>query len=1153
MKKFPLHSLVAALVIATSIANEAAAISWDDAGNSASKLWDDNGNWNPDGDPDNQDVFIGDLPTAANDTTLIDRFYSINSLTITNGADVVNSTDNGATNDFELIVNGHTSVSGTGSSIILFGGDPDGLDTNTLEIGSGGSVILNSHTSQGTAVVEVDGGTGAADFDMLAGGTLTGTGRIDLESSLASATVVMSNSGSIIANTAPAFFGLAPAAGTLQITANDVDARFDWDGTGAGVLQANGNQTLDIDVNPGNDAFSGTMNLGTGSNIDIANAWTLDSGTINANTPAFGLIIPPNDPLPGPAAHIAGASWTMSGGNINIDDRWDSLQFDSAMTTTGGTIANTGTVIFNNTTTIGAGTDFQMLGGDSKLTVADGAIVTINDADFNLDGTEGAGNITTIGLGALLDINLAAAAADDSYGHTINLNGGELDVVNSATTTPWAIFSSGVINAGGGAASTLDGDNLTIFGTVNIDNNSTLSINTADVLFENATINVAAGGNLNVNTLARYENSSFSITGLGTFDPGTFTIGVDETDFANVVWNVAIVDLDDGGEKFINDRSTLTINADSIDPNDNVFNDNSTIVDEGQLTVQLTGNVPFIWDTGTLNYNGDTTINPFIGASNSPMEFRATMNVNGDGQIMTRLDLVNATVNINDLGERLRLSGGSRTPGNTNTMEGTTINGPGVLQLDNNTALRGNGVINAVIDDNGSADIIAEGGILTLGGSIVDIGLLGTFGSDAVLNVTNAWNTSAAINGVRLNNGRLTGALATNDGAAGITGFGVISAPIENNSHVTADNGTLTLFNQSPGLLDGATDGGLLRARTGNLVVQYAFNTTVDYNGRVEVDTGQEVFGDSTLWNFQPGSVLELTGGTFRSNRVSQFGGSILAVTGTEGVISNPLRAEFLSTSTTTLNGDLRLVGLSEIASGAIFNGGGTLIIDTGSTLTLLDGADVDVLLENRGKLLLGASPGQVTGQDFQQTSAGSLEIELEGTGLNDFDRMSLTGLAQLSGEVTVSLIGGFDPQLNDVFTILSAAGSVINEFDVIDFTAAPLGAGLAWDVVYNPTNVQLKIVSAPLFTADFDNDGDVDGDDLTEWQAAYGVNANADANGDGLSDGSDFIEWQRQFGSGIPVSAAVTTATQIPEPGTLALGLLLGIVGMIARREVNC
>ena len=74
---------------------------------------------------------------------------------------------------------------------------------------------------------------------------------------------------------------------------------------------------------------------------------------------------------------------------------------------------------------------------------------------------------------------------------------------------------------------------------------------------------------------------------------------------------------------------------------------------------------------------------------------------------------------------------------------------------------------------------------------------------------------------------------------------------------------------------------------------------------------------------------------------------------------------------------------------------------------------------------------------------------------------------------------------------------------------------------------------------ADFDRDGDVDGDDLVIWQGAYGVNSLGDADSDGDSDGGDFLVWQRSYGAIAPVSAA----TAVPEPA----GLWLVLIGLIA------
>ena len=68
--------------------------------------------------------------------------------------------------------------------------------------------------------------------------------------------------------------------------------------------------------------------------------------------------------------------------------------------------------------------------------------------------------------------------------------------------------------------------------------------------------------------------------------------------------------------------------------------------------------------------------------------------------------------------------------------------------------------------------------------------------------------------------------------------------------------------------------------------------------------------------------------------------------------------------------------------------------------------------------------------------------------------------------------------------------------------------------------------------SADFQADGDVDGDDLAIWSTAFGATAVADANGDGVSDGTDFLLWQRQLSGG----AAASVGLNVPEPSAWAL-----------------
>lgn len=83
------------------------------------------------------------------------------------------------------------------------------------------------------------------------------------------------------------------------------------------------------------------------------------------------------------------------------------------------------------------------------------------------------------------------------------------------------------------------------------------------------------------------------------------------------------------------------------------------------------------------------------------------------------------------------------------------------------------------------------------------------------------------------------------------------------------------------------------------------------------------------------------------------------------------------------------------------------------------------------------------------------------------------------------------------------------------------------------------------LLAGDFDEDLDIDGDDLTIWKGANPQSADADADGDHDSDGADFLLWQKSFGLGPTVVAAT-----VPEP---ASGLLLAIgLAMAGRRRIH-
>lgn len=90
--------------------------------------------------------------------------------------------------------------------------------------------------------------------------------------------------------------------------------------------------------------------------------------------------------------------------------------------------------------------------------------------------------------------------------------------------------------------------------------------------------------------------------------------------------------------------------------------------------------------------------------------------------------------------------------------------------------------------------------------------------------------------------------------------------------------------------------------------------------------------------------------------------------------------------------------------------------------------------------------------------------------------------------------------------------------------------------------------VVPPANDADFDGDGDVDGEDLAAWNGGFGefdglenpaAPADGDANGDLIVDGNDFLVWQQQFDQFIPTTAS---GAATPEPTAFALAALCAV-----------
>ncbi len=163
---------------------------------------------------------------------------------------------------------------------------------------------------------------------------------------------------------------------------------------------------------------------------------------------------------------------------------------------------------------------------------------------------------------------------------------------------------------------------------------------------------------------------------------------------------------------------------------------------------------------------------------------RGTATVSGHSRWQGRIDIT-GQIDVPDTAGSVVLAGGDLTV--ANRIAGATVNGPGQLAIDPGRALHGFGTINGSVSGTMNAQLMADDRILTITGTLLDIGVLGTADADATLDLVSAWNTNQT-DEVRLHGGHLFGATISNDGPAGINGHGMITTrdsrlatPISNN------------------------------------------------------------------------------------------------------------------------------------------------------------------------------------------------------------------------------------------------------------------------------------------------------------------------------------------------------------------------------------
>ena len=500
------------------------------------------------------------------------------------------------------------------------------------------------------------------------------------------------------------------------------------------------------------------------------------------------------------------------------------------------------------------------------------------------------------------------------------------------------------------------------------------------------------------------------------------------------------------------------------------------------------------------------------------------------GTIMNTGTLTFQSDNFNNVGGQLdtralidsavTLSGGGTVALNGSE---TGLEGTGTLTNVNNT-IRGVGVLavdvvnqNVVMPENGRLQV-ADGFLLDNDAGRVEVaatGVLDLSSTAVLLGGELSSEVGGQVEGGVLRDLTVTGELSQSVGRTTtlqgtITNAGTLTFQSDNfnnlggqvdtrfliDTDVTLTGGGLVVLNGSETGFEGAGTlinvDNVIRA-TGNS--QLSVNLESAGSGEIELIAGSVLdFNSSTV----SGGTLNGLGGLHREGTLDNItiDGTLTQQVGTsttyQGTITNAGTLTFQSDNFNNVGGQVDTRAL--INSAVTLSGGGTVALngsETGlegtGTLTNVNNTirgtgvlAVDVV--NSGTLYADSGRLSFT-EDLDLTFSSLVDVLLEGSSFVGSGNISASGEVDLSG--TLGLVAGesFDAAIGQTFRILTADSLGGTEFLGIDQSAA---GEYTFDVTYGDGFVEIEVVDFVTGTVntngDFDNDGDVDAEDIDSF-----------------------------------------------------------------------
>jgi hypothetical protein len=665
------------------------------------------------------------------------------------------------------------------------------------------------------------------------------------------------------------------------------------------------------------------------------------------------------------------------------------------------------------------------LAGNSVVTnndimqASNGGILQLGSSHWNggpITVTQGSGGVIQALAGSTVMLGWNTSPQPNDYGSSSSITAGTLAGAGSIQARDGFILN-GVANSG-----TIDvlvnsnnGDvsGLVLEGSIN---------NTGTILLDTANLGLGANTTLT-------GSGTVQLNGM-TFNANGYSISSDNT------WQ---------------GTGTLVLPQNGNTGSISTFTNSGTInANVSGATLLIDGGRGSLANSGTMEATGGAVLQ--LGSShwnNGPIYITQT----GAGSIVAGVgSTVMLGYNTSDYGAPGSITGGTLTgPGRIEARDGfilDSVANAGDLHAIANTAngsalaltlqnLAGNsGAITvengATMAINGTTNLTGGGTLFLNGGNVTASGA--TITSDNLVHGSGSFSLSAS---TFVNNGTIAA------GTGQTLGIGGSDSTVTNNGTVqvasggTVMLGNLTNYQAATQTLSGGT------YDVGGTFVLYTYNgtpSTIVHNAATLILNGP---GASVQWGYQTSCCSSLFGDAltayFADNLANGtfevINGATYVAAGNfsnEGIIDVGAGSAFgvggTFTNTGTLNVDGTLTAaLMAIAAGQKRSGTGTVESDVAVYGTAQPGDDPGILT--------------VAG-DYTQEPGSTLDIELGGTALGQYDQLNIDGnLSLLGGDLDVLLWNGYVPTTSASFDILNWTGSLSGPgFDSIEYPALPAG-----------------------------------------------------------------------------------------------------------------